>query len=453
MQFSIFALLLRLPLIFMFFMMSKVFRSKVLSLEEAWKQWASRSFHLGNLTIRDIVPVLFWCHGEAFDFNTVDDKAYGPTQLAFQWKLQSFDIQHKTKYVVSTLLNKPPKVNDPYIDNVLLQSFEETATLWWFWMHLNKQVFQERQMTTFSEKIINHESIVSAMLNTLIARSSDKEIAEMFSRYIVAWSTVFTMVWVSGDRVSYRSDQWDLMSIHKQDIVSWCMHLFTHWNELTTCKKWDFNTLLEHCSWPMFCVELTSVLIFIIDMMNKWGWTVSHIWWQAMYGYTQSKWFNEKFKQYLTVIDDDHNLSNGIQMQWMEILPAHFFRFLTFSSEINGILKEWASMFDAIENIKKKKTELIKWWYSIHSENVQSLILQEKEIKQSQELILGSIKNYEAIRTMPHKTLREGVLNQLYESQLDYLWNVQQWFNPMEERKFLAERPIEQVEWLIQKIV
>jgi len=53
-------------------------------------------------------------------------------------------------------------------------------------MHLNKQVFQERQMTTFSEKIINHESIVSAMLNTLIARSSDKEIAEMFSRYIVA---------------------------------------------------------------------------------------------------------------------------------------------------------------------------------------------------------------------------------------------------------------------------
>jgi len=57
---------------------------------------------------------------------------------------------------------------------------------------------------------------------------------------------------------------------------------------------------------------------------------------------------------------------------------------------------------------------------------VQSLILQEKEIKQSQELILGSIKNYEAIRTMPHKTLREGVLNQLYESQLDYLWNVQQ---------------------------
>lgn len=433
--------------------MPTICRSTSLSLQEAWQQWASRSFHLGPLTVRDLFPVLVWCKVVAYDFNTLEDKAYVPTKLVFEWKIQSLHIQSNTRYVVSSLLMTPPKVNNPFIDDLLLEAFEKNKTLWWFWMHLNSQVFQDRPLITFSEKIVWNEKLISRALNTLIARGNDQLLADMFSRYMIAWSVICNIVCISGDRLHYDSMEWGEISIHKQDIISSCMNLFTHWSKLSRLKKWDCMNLIEECSWPLFSIELTSALNFLIDSFNKGDGTVPHIWWQAMYGYIQSQTFKERFDQYVNLINGDHTVTDGIKMESMEILPAHFFRFLTFTPKINTILKEWAIMIETLENIKKEKSDLMRWWYTIASDEVKALLLQETQTKKSQQLSLGEIKNYEEIRRMPSDTFRYGVLNQPYQSQLDYLWMTNQWFDPEQERKFLSKIPINQVEWLIKKII
>lgn len=45
-----------------------------------------------------------------------------------------------------------------------------------------------------------------------------------------------------------------------------------------------------------------------------------------MYNYIRGSQFSERFKKMLEAIDDDHDIMNGIQLDGMEIVPAHFFR-------------------------------------------------------------------------------------------------------------------------------
>jgi hypothetical protein len=59
-------------------------RAKGVTLQEVSNSNASRSFHLGNLTSRDLLPIVAGCAGETFDLNTLSDKAYSPDKIAFQ---------------------------------------------------------------------------------------------------------------------------------------------------------------------------------------------------------------------------------------------------------------------------------------------------------------------------------------------------------------------------------
>lgn len=440
---------------FVLFMMATIKRWKNISLVEAAKQWASRSFHVGNLTIRDIACVLFGCKPEVFDLNTLRDSAYEPTQIILQRSHQAFSLRHQTTYAVTSTLAAPPRVSDKRIDALLTEAFESTSTVWWFWMHVNQQIFPQHDRQTFSQKIIANKPVIKKVLTIILSKSSDQEIMQIFGRYIDAWKKKFDCTGMQWDTLMYTDAQtWLTKSVHKNDLIDTCLSLLSNRSECWKAQHIDYVATVEACSGPLFSNQITSILSFLMDksLLQQSG-SVYHVWWQAMYDYINAKDFGAQFMHYLSLVDDDNDLSNGLQVEHMEILPAHFFRFLTFSSQNNLILADLMSTQQHIFDLKKKKWSAIQAWNDVTSSYIQELIAQERTHQEKQNALCAAFVWQEEVVMLPKDTARLWVLKQLYQSQLDFLWHQDRWFDAYKERKNFVAQPVEHAEHLVKKIV
>lgn len=80
------------------------------SLQDVISQKLGRSFHLGNITTRDLIGLFFGVEGEVFDLNRLSDTAYFPKQLAFEKRVHDLLLAKETEYAATSILAKPPIV-------------------------------------------------------------------------------------------------------------------------------------------------------------------------------------------------------------------------------------------------------------------------------------------------------------------------------------------------------
>ena len=82
-------------------------RAPHLSLIDAGKQKASRSFHIGNLSLRDMLPVISGAIGETFDLNKISDKAYQPQQVVYRKQIYDLFSQPPSGSIITAKAGVP----------------------------------------------------------------------------------------------------------------------------------------------------------------------------------------------------------------------------------------------------------------------------------------------------------------------------------------------------------
>lgn len=255
--------------------------------------------------------------------------------------------------------------------------------------------------------------------------------------------------------------QWDVLvysngddevRISKSNIVQESMRFITARSELTK-EKIDYNDVIVDCHGPLFSNEMNALLIYLVDVQANKSGQVFHVWGQAMYNYIRGSQFSERFKKRLEAIDDDHDIMNGIQLDGMEIVPAHFFRMAWYDAELLYTLKGAFQRMDNIDHMNKEKWNLFKQWYSHIDEPIKNLINQVNEEKKIYNQLLQIIANHPEIGSIPPKTMKEWALYQIYHSQLDLYHQMSMGFDPKKERSFLLEQSIDNIKNLLDDIL
>lgn len=100
---------------------------------------------------------------------------------------------------------------------------------------------------------------------------------------------------------------------------------------------------------------MNTVLLYLIDAIRNENGKVYHVGGQAMYGYIHRSHFLTRVKHILELIDDDHNITNGLQLDGIEILPAHFFRLLGYDKALLENLSQVFTHMQEIDQLNKQK--------------------------------------------------------------------------------------------------
>lgn len=429
-------------------------RAKNISLYDVgndFKTW--RSFHLWNLTIRDLFPVVFWCHWETFDLNTMSDRAYFPKKVIFQGEISDILLDKTTNYVATSSLLCPPQIGkDKEIQYLIDESFEKSKTLWWFWMRINESL-HIWEFTTFSKKIAKNDIFARDVLEKINQRVDNESLQYLWSRYITQDGVLLNLDSVNWEFLVYKDDQWQIITIHRNDLSQQSINFFKN-RSLLSDSNINREDVMSQCQWPIFSNEMNAILIYMIDAKNNQSGKVFHVWWQAMYWYIKWGNFSNKFKQLLQLIDDDHDITNGIQLEWMEVLPAHFFRMAWYDKNLLEELFNLFQTFDSIDDTNQKKWNLFKELQDYRHIEIQSLMNNINILKTTQEELVKNIMNHHEIQSMPAQTLKDGTLNDLYQSQLDMYYQIKNNnFDPHKEWMFLWKQPIERIQKVVDKIL
>ncbi len=417
------------------------------SLEELWRLWAARSFHTWNLTPRDLVPVLSWCQWEMFDMNTLKDSAYYPTKMIVQWHTCNIDLASKTTYASTSIVQKPPQFpwNDKkFVNQKLIEAFEESNTLVWFWLRINESL-QVWEFTTFSQKITWNKEFVRNILNTITQQCTDELLSFMWKRYIHADGQTYILQGITWDTLHYEHN-WNIVSLHKNDLVESSVNFFTH-RSLLTQKNTNIPDIIAACSWPIFCNEMNTLLIALIDAKKHNTNQVYHLWWQAMCAYTKWWSFSENYKKLLHILDENNNLDDSLQYQWitLHIVPAFHHRFLGYDTTLTELLDCLTETDKKLKSLSTSLWTLFKGWKDITDHEIQNLTKERNQYNTMMKKTISTIQNHPALVTMPLQTKKTWTLNTLYQSQLDLLLAQQQWFNPKEHRSSFTKIPIADV--------
>lgn len=438
-------------------------RAKNITLHEAGQNFSTgRSFHLGNLTIRDMLPVAMGCYGETFDLNMLSDSAYFPQKITYKNRISDILLENESDYVATSTLAKPPQIGqDHNMQNFVDQAFEESKTLGGFWMRINEGL-NLGEFKTLSSSLSHHKHLVRQILQKISDQLSPEKFASIRGRYIAynekMGHQLLNFSHYEGNKVIYistnpASEAKNLtIAIDRNDIVDQALSFFNHRSQFTKPDV-DLKDTFPQAHWPLFANEVTTLLLFLIEAQtNKQG-KVYHIWGQAMYGYIRASKFLDRFHELLSMIDDDHNITNGIQLNGLEILPAHFFRLAGYRQEL---LDNLGIIFDGLNHIDQlhlQKGELFKQKLDHTNTDVQQLNQQIKLLQQQQEQLYQNLAQEPEFLQMPYPTLREWTLCEPYHSQLDLYAEIKQGFNPQTARKFLAEQPLDRIQKVMDKVI
>lgn len=429
-------------------------RAKNISLYDVGNNFNTwRSFHLWNLTIRDLFPIIFWCHWETFDLNTMLDKAYFPRKLIFQGEIADILLDVTTNYPATSTISHPPKVwRDKSIQNLIDESFENSITLGWFWMRLN-EALNIGEFTTFSKKIAKNDIFAKWVIEKINQRVDNKSLQYLWSRYITQDGKLLNLSSLIWDILIYTDNNWQEIQVHRNDLAQESIKFFKN-RSLLSDRKIDRDDIISQCKWPIFSNEMNAILIYMIDTKYNQSSKIFHVWWQAMYSYIKWSNFSDKFKHLLQLVDDDHDITNGIQLEWMEVIPAHFFRITWYDERLLSILWNLFQTFDHIDESNQKKTKLFKEYQDHTHPHIRDIMDNLNVLKKSQEDLIRNIIQHDEIKSIPSQTLKDGTLNNLYQSQLDMYHQIKNnGFEPKKEWMFLWKQPIERVQKVVDKIL
>jgi len=443
-------------LLFLFFVprLMALKHSSDLSLEALWKLWASRSFHTWNLTARDLVPVVSWCQWEMFDMNTVSDKAYYPTQLILGGDCVPLDIASSRSYVSSNILAQPPQFSSKHtrINQQLVQAFEESETLVGFWMRINESL-DIGEFTTFSQKIVQDPRFTEQILETLTHRADDELLRTMWWRYVHADGMLYTLETLQWDVFIYT--HWsNTITVHKNDLAAQCVAFFRH-RSMLSHSSIHAPSIIDACSWPIFCNEINALLITLVDAKKNKQSDVYHLWWQAMCVYTKWWQFTERFTQFLQLLDENNTLDDGMQYKGitLHIAPAYHHRFLSYDRELVRCLLSVQECAEGLSKVTEQLRRLFAAWIQQDDPHVTTLIEHRHEYFHAMKEHVTAYKAHPFFSKIPHPTVNNGTLTTLYQSQLDFLSAKYNGFDPKDAWSFLTSMPLHEVEKLAQRIV
>lgn len=419
------------------------------SLQDVISQKLGRSFHLGNITTRDLIGLFFGVEGEVFDLNRLNDTAYFPKQIAFQKRVHDLLLAKETEYAATSILAKPPIVGTGKIQHIVDEAFENSSTLGGFWMRLT-QAIPGTESTTFSEKISEHSTLATKVLETVTQHASDEMLAHLRSRYITPTGTLLPYAEHQGDIFIYR-DEHEEVRVHKNDLTQQSLHFLKNWSELTK-KNVAVSDVSAECYGPVFCNEMNTLILYCIESIRNNQPLTYHIAGQAMYGYIKKDAFVQNFEDMLDILLEQKVVTKA-NRNGLELFPAHFFRFIGTDQELIHNWREILTTQDTITQLNKEKGELFKQKYNHTSPEVVALMEQIKNLNTYEKQLLHDINHNPEILDLPADTFREGKLNTLYQSQLDLIHTLEQGFDPKSQRTWATELPISQLEKINAAIV
>lgn len=227
-------------------------RAKNISLQRAGHAFKTgRSFHLGNLTIRDMVPLVAGCEGEVFDLNLMSDTAYFPQKLVFQERICDLLLDDKSSYVATSRLQAPPKITTHKpVAQLVEKAYEESKTLGGFWMRINEEL-GIGQFKTFSQKLQHNRDLVAKVLTKVTNALSPEELSALWARYVYRDSLgqehLLRLSDYSREREYFiYSDGLHTVKVDKSEIVEACLDFFKHWSSLSE-KQVDLQVSLPQC--------------------------------------------------------------------------------------------------------------------------------------------------------------------------------------------------------------
>lgn len=392
-----------------------------ISLAAAGSYGASRSFHVGNMTARDILPVLSWVQGEAFDLNQIRDVAYHPTKFIFQgqiYDLLTRDMDPHT-YTYATSIDKLPRTGDTAVDILLEQAADNSRTLAWFWHQINQLTYWtynwSGEVTTLTQKINNHRDHVQNMYQTLRDRATPTQRQARRPRYLTPQWTVEKLSSVKSDTHTYGTHTVDIEKIVDQSI-----QLLSAIADRNTRTTGELSSTLP--SWPLPSLELITYTIHYIDAIDSIS---HHVGGQSMFGYSTKDVFNQNRW-------DIAQTHMGDSVQKMNIIPAHYYRFFDMEEQTVDDMTSLMEQTKLSQDIGKQiGTHKQSWQH----DRAQAMIEESKRVRQSMIELIRKIRSH-FDKVYPPNTKSSWQLYQLYQSQIDMRKAIQK--SPKLHKKLLT---------------
>lgn len=422
-------------------------RSAHLSLIDAWKQKASRSFHVGNLSLRDMLPVISGAIGETFDLNKVSDKAYQPTKLVYAKKIYNLFSRPPSPEIM-TAKAPPPDTLPPWLNGLswLVEEAQGKAwNLWGFRMHLN-QGLKIGNFTTFCEKCQEQSHVLIPIVEKITAYYAEHDAAKLLTlrkRYVDPTWVTLEAAYREGDSIIYKANLTNQVKIPITELTSRCFAFMKNIADLSFSRgnKENLHDIRENMEGPIFSNEMNGLCSYIYDhITNREADEQLHLGWQAMYNYVEKNGFKDTFAELLTIAESDENITKKIMTSWFGVIPVQFYRFVGYDNELLQNIETLFSLDSEAKNLIQQRWIVFRQYNDAkHPEliRVQELMQSNRAHRNN---LLQSISSHPEIATIPSQTKRDGTLNELYHSQLDLLERIQNGFDPAWQRSFFMGR-------------
>jgi hypothetical protein len=153
----------------------------------------SRTFHIGNLSPRDLLPVLLGARGDTCDSNTGGDQNYMPQYLLVDGQkipLTSNPTQYEQIFTPYIPLQRNQQI-DTTIRNInaeLADTLSTSTNISSFRMQLNKSITgnieNSGDITTAYTLYEENKEYIDSILQTLIDQTPTDELGQIFNRYV-----------------------------------------------------------------------------------------------------------------------------------------------------------------------------------------------------------------------------------------------------------------------------
>lgn len=433
------------------------------SLQDVAMSNPPRSFHIGNLTARDLLPVMMWCTGNPIDLNMVSDKSYAPTKIVYDqrsYDLYTWPINEKNLIIWCNSKDiKIPAISDTHIRNVIVDAQENSVSLGGFWMNINRDLWIW-DFQTYTEKFSAHADVVAKVLAKIHAELIDTQqiefLVDLRWRYVTPAGNVASYIETKGHTFRYIDNVWKTYEVPVENLWDEYLALLQQVAILHgSIDAWADASLLWNIVGPIPHVAITMLLDALIDIRHLKAWTNMHLWWQAMSGYTKDKKFLALREKLCKCLDNDDDLTNGIQREGVNIFPIHMYRHREFTEVSMDWLQSALMRLDTLADIRNDLSALAQQWLRKWTEEFDAKMLQRQQIEASFSQDLCNLKT-ELLSIMPAETLKSWALNEVYRSQLDLyaLISKMGWVDEVRKivQKYTAMTP-QQLQWLQKRLL
>ncbi len=417
---------------------------------------ASRSFHVGNLSLRDMLPVISGSIGETFDLNKVSDKAYQPRNLVYRRHIYDLFTKPPSPDILTTKApvpdNLPSWLN--WLGSLVKDAQEISGNLSWFRMYINQHL-GIGEFTTFTEKCSNQSEILIPIVEKITgyyAQNDTKKLLNLRSRYIGPRGDMRDVIRREGDSLIYRESRISEKKIAIEELASKGFAFLKNIADLSFSRgtKEDLEIKRKEMEWPIFSNEMNGLCSYVYDhIVNGEAEEQLHLGGQAMYNYVENNSYKEVFGELLTIAQQSPNITEKMLQSWFGVIPVQFYRFIGYEEDLLANIQTLFTLDSNSKNLIQERTIAYKQFQDTQHNEVVKATNAMKNNKEDIAKLLASISTHPEIISIPAQTIRDGTLNQLYHSQLDLMDKISNGFDPHAKRWFFMNKSAGEIQTVL----